>query len=106
MNSAQDPDHGTTALEFCAEAERLWDLQRGTDSILSVAALQFLSLGYLGQGRDHSVLAYLSEASSMAERMGLYGVDDEHAQQHLATLSTEAAEAQIHATWGSFNWVT
>jgi hypothetical protein len=47
------------SLQFCKEAEEVLETHRGNadaDSTLVLAALQFLSLGYMGQGRDHAVL--------------------------------------------------
>ncbi|KAJ4859769.1 fungal zn(2)-Cys(6) binuclear cluster domain-containing protein [Trichoderma breve] len=106
LNNAQDPDSGSLALRFCAEAESLWERQRSYDSILNLAAVQFLSLGYLGQGRDHVVLAYLNEASQMAVRMGLFGVGANHKQQQIELMPEPAKTAQLYAAWGSFNWIT
>jgi hypothetical protein len=107
MNSVEEHDNGSLALSFCAEAEELWHSQEDVDSILSLAAVQFLSLGYLGQGRDHLVLSYIRDASRMAVRMGLFGVDENNQTlQELATLSTATREAYTYAAWGSFNWAT
>lgn len=63
VNSAQDPDSGSLALRFCTEAESLGERQHSYGSVLNLTAVQLLSLGYLGYGRDHVVLAYLNEAS-------------------------------------------
>ncbi|KAG5932410.1 hypothetical protein E4U53_001348 [Claviceps sorghi] len=71
MYSAVEPKTDALATEFCVEAETLWAAEResGRDSILTLAAAQFLCMGYLGQGRDHAVLKYLAEATNMAGRM-------------------------------------
>ncbi|KAL7908161.1 N-terminal fungal transcription regulatory domain-containing protein [Trichoderma velutinum] len=106
LNSAQDPESGSLALRFCTEAESLWEHQRSYDSILNLAAIQFLSLGYLGQGRDHVVLAYLNEASQMAVRMGFFGVGANHKQQQIELMPEPSKTAQLYAAWGSFNWIT
>ncbi|KAF3073981.1 hypothetical protein CFAM422_003482 [Trichoderma lentiforme] len=106
LSSTQDPDSCSMALRFCTEAESLWERQRGYDSILNLAAVQFLSLGYLGQGRDHVVLAYLNEASQMAVRMGLFGVGANHKQQQIELMPEPARTAQLYAAWGAFNWIT
>ncbi|KAL7787130.1 N-terminal fungal transcription regulatory domain-containing protein [Trichoderma ceciliae] len=107
MNSAaQDPDGGSLALSFCAEAESLWEHQRKNDSVLNLAAAQFLSLAYLGQGRNHVVLAYLNEASHMAVRMGLFGVEADHVQDKISRMPGHERSAQLYAAWGSFNWIT
>ncbi|KAL7944147.1 N-terminal fungal transcription regulatory domain-containing protein [Trichoderma barbatum] len=106
MNSSQDPESGPLALSFCSEAESLWEQQRNHDTVLNLAALQFLSLGYLGQGRDHVVLAYVNEASQMAVRMGLFGVGGNHKQQEIDGMPEPARTAHLYAAWGSFNWIT
>lgn len=106
MNSARIPDDGSLALQLCGEAEGLWRKEDRRESILNLAALQFLSLGYLGQGRDHAVLSYLREASRMAVEMGLFGVEDDRAQEYIATLSADEKEAHIFTAWGSFNYAT
>ncbi|KAL6797508.1 N-terminal fungal transcription regulatory domain-containing protein [Trichoderma sp. SZMC 28013] len=62
-NDAQDPDSGSLALRFCTEAESLGERQHSYGSVLNLTAVQLLSLGYLGYGRDHVVLAYLNEAT-------------------------------------------
>ncbi|KAL7930095.1 N-terminal fungal transcription regulatory domain-containing protein [Trichoderma chlorosporum] len=106
LNSLQDSESGAIALNFCSEAESLWEEQRNHDSLLNLAAVLFLSLGYLGQGRDHVVLAYLNEASQMAVRMGLFGVIGNHKQQEIDNLPEPARSAHLYAAWGAFNWIT
>lgn len=107
MNIAQGSDDSSFTLQFCAEAEQLWRTQKETDCILNLIAAQFLSLGYLGQGRDHVVLSYASEASRMAVRLGLFGVqEDNPALQEISILSKESRKAYMYAAWGSFNCAT
>lgn len=107
MNMAQGSDDDSFTLQFCAEAEQLWRTQKHTDCILNLIAAQFLSLGYLGQGRDHVVLSYASEASHMAVRMGLFGVQEDNTPlQDISMLSTEPKKAFMYAAWGSFNCAT
>lgn len=106
MYSAVDPGIDAHAAAFCAEAENAWRAERGSDSLLNLAAALFLSLGYLGQGRDHAVLAYTSHAAKMAMRLGLFGVDEQgRAQPSIDKMSTEEASAYQYAAWGAFNWV-
>lgn len=106
MYSAVEPDIDALAADFCAEAETIWRTERESDSLLNLAAALFLSLGYLGQGRDHGVLSYTSQATQMAIRMGLFGVDEHsHAKPSVDKLPTEAASAYLHTAWGSFNWI-
>ncbi|PFH61554.1 hypothetical protein XA68_16977 [Ophiocordyceps unilateralis] len=107
MYSALDTTVDDLALCFCTEAERLWDTEKNNDSVLNLAAAQLLSMGYLGQGRNHVVLSYLRQASDMAVRMGLFGGDeDDRAAARMQKLTSEAVSAHLHAAWGTFNWIT
>lgn len=111
MYSSVDANIKTLAISFCTEAERLWAVERSNnrDTILNIAALEFLCLGYLGQGRDHAILSYVSEASQMGQRMALFGVEK---HENLAELrngpefADEPTRARMHAAWGVFNWIT
>ncbi|POR36619.1 N-terminal fungal transcription regulatory domain-containing protein [Tolypocladium paradoxum] len=105
MYSAIDPQTDALTAPFCAEAERLWEMERGTNSTVNIAAAQFLSLGYLGQGRDHAVLKYLREACNMGIEMGLFGIEDGAAVASIAKLTGEAKRAHMYAAWGVFNWI-
>lgn len=103
---AQDLESGSLTLAFCSEAESILNDERGNDSLLNLVALQFMSLGYLGQGRDTVVLTYLNEASEMAVRMGLFGVAHNQKQEEMSNLSEPERSAHLYAAWGSFNWIT
>lgn len=106
MYSAVDPTIDVHAIAFCTEAESIWKTEREHDAIPNLAAALFLSLGYLGQGRDHAVLSYISQATKMAVRLGLFGVeDDSKAKLDVDKMTAEAASAYLHAAWGSFNWI-
>ncbi|KAK2590778.1 hypothetical protein QQS21_011532 [Conoideocrella luteorostrata] len=106
LNSARSLDCATLTLRFCAEAESLWEHERHIDCILNLVAVQFLSIGYLGQGRGHIVLSYLNEASSMALRMDLFGTIEKNAADRIGRMSVEAKMAHSYAAWGTFNWIT
>lgn len=109
MYSAISDQADQLAIRFCAEAERLWQIEQenGTDSVLNLAAAEFLSLGYLGQGRDHSVLRYLKEAANMGSRMSLFAVgDQDDATSCKTNLDAETRRARMYAAWGTFNWLT
>ena len=113
MYSSIDPDTDGLAIEFCKEAEGLWNVERGhgNDSLLNIAAAEFLCLGYLGQGRDHAILAYVNEASNMGKRLGLFGSQgqDQDVVEKPGEVSEgkgEAKRARMHAAWGVFNWIT
>ncbi|PNY25245.1 N-terminal fungal transcription regulatory domain-containing protein [Tolypocladium capitatum] len=104
MYSAIDPQTDELTARFCAEAERCWEMERGTNSTVNIAAAQFLSLGYLGQGRDHAVLQYLGAAYNMGIEMGLFDVED--GAPSIAKLTGEAKCAHMYAAWGVFNWIS
>lgn len=97
------------AIEFCTVAEKLWNSERsnGRDSILFMAASEFLSLGYLGQGRDHSVLKYLNEACQTGIRLRLLSVGSlEPAVPMQMEVDKESQELRqrMYAAWGVFNF--
>ncbi|KAG6178471.1 hypothetical protein E4U27_003741 [Claviceps purpurea] len=111
MYSAIDPQTDALATAFCVEAEILWTAERemGHDSTLTLAAAEFLCMGYLGQGRDHAVLTYLAEATDMAGRMGLFSSEAQGSSQETRTfphLTGAAKAAHMYAAWGIFNWLT
>jgi hypothetical protein len=95
------------AIQFCAEAEKLWETEREMDSVLNVAAALFLSQGYTGQGRDQAALEYLSGASEMATRLGLFdGIHDTAKEIDISQMSKDVANQHLYAAWGAFNWIT
>lgn len=105
MYSAIEPQADELALPLCKEAERLWSAERlhSRDSTLNMAATVFLSLGYLGQGRDHAVLDYLAEVTEMGIRMKLFGVEgDDNKDQTKRGHNDQGAAT--YAAWGVFNW--
>ena len=107
MYSAIEPHTDDLTLLFCQEAELLWNRERssGNDTAMNLAAAVFLGLGYLGQGRDHSVLKYLAEATEMGTRMRFFGAQSKSSSDNLAELSINVAEAgEGYTAWGVFNW--
>lgn len=105
MYSSVDPRASQYVLRFSAEAGGHWSDDESQDSILNLASLQLLSLGYLGYGDDHHGLRYLTQASDMGTRMGLFGVDPSVAAKKLAYLPQELREPTAFAAWGTFNWL-
>ncbi|KAF5018427.1 hypothetical protein F66182_9601 [Fusarium sp. NRRL 66182] len=91
--------------QFCNEAEMRWSTEKTADSLLTLAATQLLSLAYLGNGKDHYVLTYVSEANSMGSRMGLFGVNSSAMIVKAREASTAQQSAMSYAAWGTFNWV-
>lgn len=106
MYSAFEPHTDELTLLFCREAELLWNSERshGNDTAMNLAAAVFLCLGYLGQGRDHSVLKYLAEATDMGTRMSFFGTH-QSSMDNLAGLNVNVAEAgEGYTAWSVFNW--
>lgn len=107
MYSAVEPHTDELTPLFCQEAELLWNRERshGNDTAMNLAAAVFLSLGYLGQGRDHAVLMYLAEATEMGTRMSFFGTQGQSSTDNLAGLNINVAEAgEGYTAWGVFNW--
>jgi hypothetical protein len=104
------PETGELANKFLAEAERLWAVERELqrDSYNNIAAAEFLCLGYLGQGKDHAIIAYIHATSEMGKRMGLFGYDfsDIREDPQSAEMTDEGMRAKAFAAWGIFNWLT
>lgn len=111
MYSSIDPKTSTLALGFCTEAERFWDIERNNsrDTLTTLAAAEFLCLAYLGRGRDYTILAYVSDASQMGQRMGLFGVKSRENtawSRDAIEVVDDATRARMYAAWGVFNWIT
>ncbi|KAJ8131725.1 hypothetical protein O1611_g1898 [Lasiodiplodia mahajangana] len=104
MYSALDESAAKYASGFRQNAEALWRLEG--DSYLSMAGAVLLSISLLGQGRDHAVLSYATDAIKMGTRLGLFG--DIREQPNLYHPKVETVDqdlsAQCHAAWGAFNW--
>lgn len=90
---------------FRMEAERLWQTEQVHDSILNMAAAQFLSMAYLGQGKPDAVVSYLAQASSMGSRLRLFGVEGISFHQEVENVDSLTLRAYMHTAWGVFNWV-
>ncbi|KAH6871684.1 hypothetical protein B0T10DRAFT_417034, partial [Thelonectria olida] len=105
MYSASDPTVKQYMPRFSEEAEALWSEEKCTDSLLNLAGTQLLGLAYLGDGKDHYVLTYASEANAMGARMGLFGVDPIVAASKAREVTPELQNATSYAAWGTFNWI-
>ena len=66
MYTAIDEEANEYAHKFCAEAERLWEGEKGHDSRLNMIGAQLLSLAYMGHGKDHQVLVFLAASVQIA----------------------------------------
>ncbi|KAF4440587.1 Nitrogen assimilation transcription factor nit-4 [Fusarium acutatum] len=105
MYSAVDSTVQSFISQFCEEAEKRWSLEKASDSLLNLAATQLLGLAYLGNGKDHYVLTYVSEVNAMGARMGLFGVEQSVAISKAKQVSPELQSATSYAAWGAFNWI-
>jgi hypothetical protein len=105
MYSGIDPSIKEYIPLFCEEAEHRWSDEKATDSLLNLASTQLLCLAYLGDGRDHYILTYVSEANAMATRMGLFGVDPTEATMKAQEITPVLQNATSYAAWGAFNWI-
>ncbi|KAF5638665.1 nitrogen assimilation transcription factor nit-4 [Fusarium sp. NRRL 52700] len=105
MYSAVDSTVLSFIPQFCEEAEKRWSLEKATDSLLNLAATRLLGLAYLGNGKDHYVLTYVSELNAMGARMGLFGVEQSVAISKAKQVSPELQSATSYTAWGTFNWI-
>jgi hypothetical protein len=91
---------------FLAEANVLWQIEEGLDSLPTVAASQLLSLDRIYNGDDGG-MPYLSVGSHMAQRMGLFGSTRSGAPfptGHEPATSLESWDtAAAHTAWGVYN---
>lgn len=111
MYSSIDASLDAMAIDFCTEAEKLWDVEMTNkrDAFMTIAATEFLCLGYLGQGRNHSILSYISDASLMGQRMGLFGLEVQQTTPKTSDAPKDIdkrTRARMYAAWGVFNWLT
>lgn len=86
------------------EAERIWTKEKDRDTILNMATAQFLSLAYIGQGRDHAVIEYLTSALEIGVHLGVFGAD--HVPKlDLGTLPPNTQKAYKYTSWGVYNYI-
>ncbi|KAI0130158.1 hypothetical protein BJ170DRAFT_303366 [Xylariales sp. AK1849] len=106
MYSAVEKEASTFSLQFCDEAELLWITAQTQDSILNMAGAQILSLAFIGNGKDHKVIAYSTAAINMGTRLGLIDVDDDTAIEYVQQMTEGQQKASSFAAWAVFNWAT
>ena len=106
MYTTIDADAHNYVDPFRSEAAGLWKTEKNHDSVQNMAAAVFLSLGCIGQGLDHVVSEYSSEASSMGIRLGVFGVDQKKTQQKLDQMDVEEVIGASYTAWGVFNFIT
>lgn len=104
MYSVLDEDINVLVQPFCEESERLWKGDIG-DALTNVAALQLLSLAYVGHGKDHCVLRFRNEACLMAQRMSLLGAEPSVASKACDDIPEDMKIPSSYVAWGLFNWI-
>ncbi|KAH7247419.1 uncharacterized protein BKA55DRAFT_739434 [Fusarium redolens] len=105
MYSALDPTVKSYTPQFSDETEKRWAEDKSTDSLLTLAGIPLLGLSYLGDGKDHYALTYVSEANSMGTRMGFFGTEHTVAMPKVREVNSELQSATSYAAWGTFNWL-
>ena len=104
--NAFEPQAPSLSEAFFREADELWQLEKSSDSLPTLAAAQLLNITSIYNGRDGGS-PYLDLGVQMAQRMGLFGLPDLDG----IPLRTEQkgeecwAEASSHTAWGVYNWV-
>jgi hypothetical protein len=105
MYSALDPTIKEYTPQFSDETEKRWAEDKSMDSILTLAGMPLLGLAYLGDGKDHYALMYVSEVISMGTRMGLFGTEHTFVLSEVREVNSELQSVTCYAAWGTFNWV-
>jgi hypothetical protein len=106
MYSSIDYEANDLVDQFRHEAIVRYAAESKSDSMLNIAAAIFLSLGCIGRGKDGVVTDYLSEATSMGARMGLFGVGPDFANAKLSQMGYDEVQAACYTAWGVFNSIT
>ncbi|KAI6779318.1 uncharacterized protein J7T54_000416 [Emericellopsis cladophorae] len=85
---------------FFLEATCMWERGEEVDSLLTVAALQFVSLTADILGKGHQALEYLLHAIQMGQRLGLFDV--------VAPAITDPSDfkAACQCAWGLFSYAS
>lgn len=108
--------HAYTAIDFKAvplgniflkEAERLFRAEGSSDDIVTLAAINTLSLGCFFNGNDALAKELLKAGRSMGKRLGLYGIPWDHVTpQAFRELPDDSLRMTAHVAWGCYNWLT
>lgn len=104
MCSSFDKEAADCVQIVCVETEKLAATQLDVDSLPNLAALQLLSLSYIGYGKDDCVIKYRNSAVHMATRMKLLGDDQERSLAVYEDAPDDQKSSLSYAAWGTFNW--
>ncbi|KAI0115227.1 hypothetical protein F4814DRAFT_449059 [Daldinia grandis] len=102
--SSLQPEATAYTIAFESEAERLWQVEKFTNTLTAAAAAQFLNSTSASRGRDDFANQCLDEGIQMGKRMGLFGVSSENASA-LTWLDhhQDWLRAACHTSWGIFS---
>ncbi|KAI2469298.1 hypothetical protein F4781DRAFT_422071 [Annulohypoxylon bovei var. microspora] len=103
--SSLKPEAKALLLAFEAEAERLWQIEKLSNTLTAVAAAQLLTSTSACRGRDDFANQCLSEGIEMGKRMGLFGVTSEMVSaSNWMDHHQNWIRAACHTSWGIFSW--
>ncbi|KAK7993915.1 Anp1-domain-containing protein, partial [Apiospora arundinis] len=89
---------------FLEEAERLWEIEKEDDTLLTMAGAAMLSQAHMGQGQYHSGHIYAQEVTRIGVSLGLFGPDSLAAPTSNDDSASANHLARCYAAWGGFNW--
>lgn len=89
---------------FLEEAERLWEIEREHDTLLTMAGAAMLSRAHMGQGQYHNGHMYAQEVTRIGVSLGLFGPDSLAATASNNDSTSADHLARCYAAWGGFNW--
>ncbi|KAK8071908.1 hypothetical protein PG996_005256 [Apiospora saccharicola] len=89
---------------FLEEAERLWEIEKEDDTLLTMAGAAMLSRAHMGQGQYHSGHIYTQEVTRIGVSLGLFGPDSLAAPTSNDDSTSANHLARCYAAWGGFNW--
>jgi hypothetical protein len=89
--------------DFEIEAERLWQIEKMSDTLVTISGLVLLSASTGLHSRGEESRKYMNEMTQMAMRMKLFGVKDTLTTNDVADFSTQHQIQLSYAAWGPFN---
>jgi hypothetical protein len=100
-----DPKASAVGAAFFDETMRLWQTEKDTDSIMTVAAMAISTLG-MCNGKDALGIEVIIEVVHMAERLCLIGVEDTNlVTEVFSQKSADYVRASAQTAWGLFNFL-
>lgn len=84
--SSLQPEATALVAAFEAEAERLWNIERFTNTLTAAAAAQFLNSTSSSRGRDEFANQCLDEGIQMGKRMGRKLISGTHSVRQTMSL--------------------